>query len=126
MAYNRNDIYERAIKDIKEHNLYRIQDVVAFSPCVSSTFYEFFPADSEESETIKELLGENRIRTKTAIKAKLYNSDKAAELIALYKLLADDDERDALSMQRHEHSGKAGAPIIIHAIPDGLKNDSNK
>ena len=25
-----------------------------------------------------------------------------------------------------EHTGAAGAPIIIHAIPDGLKNDSNQ
>ena len=126
MAYKKDEIYDTAINDIKQHNLYRVQDVIDFSPCGKTAFYSFFPDESNELNTIKDLLAGNRIRTKTAIKAKLYNSEKAAELIALYKLLANDDERDALSMQRHEHSGKAGAPIIIHAIPDGLKNDSNQ
>tara|TARA_R110000824_G_scaffold114161_3_gene264468 strand:+ start:335 stop:715 length:381 start_codon:yes stop_codon:yes gene_type:complete len=120
MAYDREEIYKKALEAIKEHQLYFINDVVAFVPCVTSTFYEFFPAGSEESETIKELLEDNKIATKVKLRRKLENGDKAAEILALYKLIATEDERRALSMQHIDHTTK-GESVNVISLGNGTK-----
>ncbi len=122
MAYDKEHIYNEAIKAIEENHLYFISDVVAYVPCVSSTFYEFFPPDSEESENIKELLNDNRISTKVKLRRKLENGDKAAEILALYKLIATEDERRALSMQHIDHTSK-GDKMNVISLGNGVNPD---
>ena len=80
-----------------------------------STFYTFYPDGSEELDAIKELLEDNKITIKSEIREKLRNGDKAAELIALYKLLSSNDERKALSMQHVDHTSN-GKTINISPI----------
>lgn len=100
--YNKNEIYEKAIKVIKDNNLFFINDVVAYLPCSPSTFYEFFPAKSEESEYLKELLNTNRTKKSINIRQKLYDSDNVSGLIALYKLVGTPEERQLLLMTNNE------------------------
>jgi len=102
----KTEVFEEATNKAKEDGMHFIQDVIAFMSISKSTFYEWFPAESEEMETLKQLLNKNKIQTKIEIRQKLAKGDKAAELIALYKLLATPDERDALSMQRIDHTSK--------------------
>jgi hypothetical protein len=104
MAYDQNKIFEQALEQIKKNNLFFIEDIVAFLPCDKTTFYRFFPTESNEYNTLKGFLDENKVKTKSAIRSKLYKSAKAAELLALYKLICSDEERNALSMQRIEHT----------------------
>lgn len=106
MAYDQKKIYEQAQEQIKKNNLFFIEDIVAFIPCTKTTFYEFFPLDSDEMNTLKGMLDENKVKTKSAIRSKLFKGNKAAELLALYKLICTDEERDALSMQRFDHTTK--------------------
>ena len=106
MAYDQKKIFEQAKEQIKKNNLFFIEDIVAFIPCNKDTFYRFFPIDSDEYDTLKGLLNENRVKTKSAIRSKLFKGNKAAELLALYKLICTDEERDALSMQRVDHTTK--------------------
>lgn len=40
MAYKTEELEKTAIKAIKEHKLYFIEDVIAFLPCSKPTFYE--------------------------------------------------------------------------------------
>ena len=105
MAYDKKKIYDQAEEAIKKNNLFFIEDIVAFIPCVKKTFYELFPVGSDELHTLKELLDENKVRTKSAIRSKLFKSEKAAELLALYRLIATPEEHRLLNQQYIEQSG---------------------
>lgn len=97
MAYNTKELFEEAVKHIKEKKLFFIEDVVGFMSCTKSTFYAHFPIDSNEMNTIKEELENNRISIKTSMRKKWYDSDNATLQIALMKLIATDDERKRIS-----------------------------
>lgn len=124
MAYDRLEIFEEAKKAIKDNSLYFIEDIVAFLPIVKTTFYEFFPVESDEMNDIKELLDNNKIATKVKLRKKLGEGDKAAEILALYKLIATDEERRALSMQHVDHTTK-GEQINVISLGSGIKPDES-
>ena len=113
MAYDKNEIFEKAKEKIIEHSLYFIEDVVAFLPIRKQTFYDYFPIDSDRMDDIKELLNNNKISTKVKLRKKLEDGDKAAEILALYKLIATEDERRALSMQHIDHTTKGDKINLI-------------
>ena len=71
--------------------------LLLFIPCSKPTFYEHFPIDSNELNNPKRPIGKNKIRTKSAIRAKLYKSPKASELLALYRLICTPEERKMLN-----------------------------
>ena len=104
--YDKKELIVTAKKAIKENNLFFIEDIVAWLPCSKTTFYEYFPADSDEMNALKAMLEENKIKTKSAIRAKLFRSDKAGELLALYRLICDSDERRMLNQQYIEMEAK--------------------
>lgn len=112
MAFDRDKLYQQAETAIKENNLFFIEDVVAFIPCSKPTFYEHFPIDSNELNNLKDLLERNKIRTKTAIRAKLYKSPKASELLALYRLICTPEERKMLNQNYIELTGKDGKDLL--------------
>jgi hypothetical protein len=123
MAYNKSKIFEQCKKAIEDNNLYFVEDVVAYIPCSKPTFYEFFPPESNELNTLKELLDTNKVKTKVDIREKLLAGDKAAELIALYKLICSDDERKALSMQQLDITSKGDKITgIEYIIPNEDKS----
>ena len=99
MAYDKNKIFEQAKTEIVKNNLFFIEDIVAFLPCDKTTFYRFFPVDCNEYNILRELLETNKIRVKSSIRAKLYKSEKAAELLALYRLVATPEEHRLLNQQ---------------------------
>src|SRR6056297_69420 len=110
MAYNKKEIFEQAKTAIKENNLFFIDDIVAWLPISKPTLYEFFPLESNELNILKRMLNENKVRTKSAIRAKLFKGQKAAELLALYRLICTPEERKALNQQ-----------YIEHEVPNGLE-----
>ena len=112
MAFDRDKLYQQAQTAITENNLIFIEDVVAFIPCSKPTFYEHFPVDSNELNNLKDLLEKNKIRTKSAIRAKLYKSPKASELLALYRLICTPEERKRLNQNYIELTGKDGKDLL--------------
>jgi len=104
MAYDKNKLYQQAKEAIEKHNLFFIEDIVAFIPCSKPTFYEHFPLDSDELNDLKEMLEQNKIKTKSSIRAKLYKSEKAGELLALYRLIATPEEHRKLNQSYIGHS----------------------
>ena len=112
MAFDRDKLYQQAQTAITENNLFFIEDVVAFIPCSKPTFYEHFPIDSNELNNLKDLLEQNKIRTKAAIRAKLYKSPKASELLALYRLICTPEERKKLNQNYIELTGKDGKDLL--------------
>lgn len=98
MAYDKKKIFEQAKEVILKHKLFFIEDIVAFLPINKSTYYEFFPLESNESNELKEMLETNRIEIKSSMRSKWYKSENATLQMALMKLICTDDERKKLSM----------------------------
>ena len=103
MAYDRKKIFEQAKEVIVKHKLFFVDDIVAFLPCATSTFYDFFPANSEELEELKELLNQNKTELKVSMRSKWYKSNAPALQMALMKLICTDEERKKLAMQYSEN-----------------------
>ena len=118
MAYKTNELYEKAIQEIDKNNLFFSSDVIAYLGISEQTFYNHFPVESKELEDIKERLNKNKMRTKVSIRSKLHQSTSPAGLLALYKLLATEDERRALAMEYRDHTSN-GEKI---ELPPWVKN----
>ena len=108
MAHDKSKIFEKAKEVIVKHNLFFVEDVVAFLPCSKFYYYDAFPVDSNEYNQLRELLEINKVRTKSSIRAKLFKSEKAAELLALYRLICTSEEHQKLNQQYIDHSNKDG------------------
>ena len=104
--YNKDNLYSEAKEIAKNNSVYFIEDIVGLLPCSKTTFYEYFPVDSDELNDLKEILERNKIKTKAEIRGKLLRSEKAGELLALYKLIGTPEERKALSQSYTEPTGK--------------------
>lgn len=121
MAHNKEQIYEQAQAAIKKNNLFFIEDIIAFIPCSKFYFYDAFPIDSNEYNNLKSLLEENKVKTKSAIRSKLFKSNKAAELLALYRLICTKEEHQLLNQQYIDHTSggeKMNLTIIENANPN--------
>lgn len=131
MAYDKGKIFEQAKEEIKKNNLFFIEDIVAFIPCDKTTFYRFFPTDCNEYNALKEMLELNKIKTKSAIRAKLYKGEKAAELLALYRLICTNEERQMLNQNYIDITSKGGelkSPTYILNVIETpeIANDDKK
>ena len=97
MANNREKIYKKALELIPKHHLFFIEDVIAMLPISKPTFYDYFKIDSNELNSIKELLDIEKVNMKVKLRAKMYNSKTDTATLALYKLICSDEERMKLS-----------------------------
>lgn len=97
MAYSRKRLFEQAMQVIEERNLFFVEDLVAFLPCDRATFYRKFPQGCDECDNIKRALETNKVRTKSAIRHRLFNMDNPTAQLALYRMIATPEERDAIS-----------------------------
>jgi hypothetical protein len=94
MAYVTDELLEKALQAIKKHNLFFIEDVVAYLPCSKPTFYEH---KLNESNELKELLEINKVNTKVKMRKKWLESENATLQMGLMKLIARGEERKKLS-----------------------------
>lgn len=102
MAYNKKKIYKQALSIIQEKQCLDITELIALLPCQKSIFYTFFPNDSEELDSIKELIGTNKRIVCGSLKRKWIQSENSTLQIAAYKLLGEEDEVHRLSGTRNE------------------------
>lgn len=123
MAYDKNKLFKQAEQAIKNNNLFFIEDIVAFIPCNKDTFYRYFPVNSDEYVNLRNLLEENKVKTKSSIRAKLYKSSKAAELLSLYRLICTNEERQKLNQQYIENKN---INIDANEITDVSQRDKIK
>jgi len=123
MAYDKAKLYEQAKEAIEKNNLFFIEDIVAFIPCDKTTFYRLFPTECNEYNDLKERLEQNKIKTKSGIRAKLWKSEKAAELLALYRLIATPEEHQKLNQSYIDHTTNGAS---IGKMPSWLKGDADE
>lgn len=123
MAYDKVKIFEQAKEKIVKHKLFFIDDIVAFLPISTSTFYDW---KLQESEELKELLNANRIELKVSMRSKWYTSNAPALQMALMKLIATPEELKKLSMTYQDvtSDGKEiTAPPMINLSINSNKTD---
>jgi type II secretory pathway component PulL len=118
-AYDPDKIKEQALEAIKKHRLFFIEDVVAYLPCSKSTFYEYFPNDSDALDDIKEALYDSRIKTKSKLR-KNWEEGAPALQLALYKLASTPEELKKLSMQQIDHTTKGESINLTREERDAI------
>jgi len=126
MKYEENDIFDKAIKAIKENNLYFIDEIITYLPCGKTTFYTLFPADSDKLNLIKEAIDVNRVSTKVKMRKKWYDSDNATLQVALMKLISSDKEAHRLNGTKQEIDHTSKGDKINNTITIGYKDISEK
>lgn len=125
MAYDRNKIYQQALDLIEKKKLFFIEDVVTLLPCTKSTFYDFFPIDSNELNTIKEGLDKNKIEVKNGLRNKWYNGNNPLTQMALYKLIGTEEEYHRIASTKTENKNiNIEKPIFEGINLDVTENDS--
>lgn len=127
MAYNKDKLYKQAIEIIEnDKSIHFIEDIIAEMPCSKPTFYEHFPIDSDELNTIKSKIDINKNNTKREIRKEL-RKGRGTELIALYKLLANESELMALNSQynKNENTHKFETDPFKQIRENAGLNESN-
>jgi len=97
MAHDKGKILEQTKKLIVDKNLFFIEDIISFLPISKPTFYSYFPIDSNEFNTIKELIDANKVSTKALLMEKWFKSDAPALQIGLMKLIATEEQAHRLN-----------------------------
>lgn len=98
MSRKRNLTVEQVKEVIQNNrNIVNIADILIELKLSKQTFYYYFPYDSDGLNEIKETLEGNKTKIKKVIRDKLLNCNSPAALIALYKLMGTQEEREALN-----------------------------
>lgn len=112
MAYDKEKILQQSMEVIAKQKLFFIEDIVALLPCSKTTFYDFFPPNSDELNEIKDRIENNRVDMKIRIRKKWFDSDRDTGLMALYKIICTPEERQMLSMTEVKITGTGEQPLF--------------
>jgi len=93
-GYKTEDLLELSLKAIKKYKLFFIEDLVAYLPISSKTFYNH---ELHKVQELKDLVASNRIQTKRGLQRKWEDSDNATLQMGLMKMIASIEERQRLS-----------------------------
>ena len=96
MAYDKKKLFNQTLEVAK--SCFTIEEVIAGLPCDKTTYYALYPIDSNENNTIKGIIEENKTATKQKMKKRWIDSDNPTLQLSAFKLIATDEERKALSM----------------------------
>lgn len=116
--HTKESILKEALKHIEKEELIFASEVIAFVSCGKSKFYEL---KIHEDEDFKDALVESRLKQKRDLRKKWKKSKHPSTQIALYKLIADKEEHDKLTMTGIKHSGDENKPINIISLGLGKK-----
>jgi hypothetical protein len=125
MAYDRVKIYQEAQELIKTKKLFFIEDVVTLLPIAKKTFYEWFPIDSDECNTIKELLDKNKIEIKNGLRNKWFNGNNPLTQMALYKLIGTEEEYHRIASTKTENKNINIEKPIFNGLDINVKEDAD-
>lgn len=98
-AYDSKEVLIQTMLDIIKSN----PDIIYFHeifnklPIVKRTYYKYLKESDPEHQLILEALNDNKLNMKAEIRKKLLNINNPTGLIALYKIIGDKDDREALA-----------------------------
>lgn len=112
-----NKMLKEALELIEEDdNVLFFDDLCAVLGVSRPTFYKYIKKGSEEYKKIDKAIQRNKIKVKKYIRLKLRVSGKAAELLALYRMICTDEERRAINQQYVEMSGNVDNHVQIEFV----------
>ena len=126
MKYDKDKLFEDAKRIAKEKNCFFIDQLVSFLPITRETFYKYFKRESDRIDIIKDILTENRIKTKTAMYKKWFDSDNPTLQVALMKLIASNEEAHRLNGTRTENKNTNTTEIKVVTQNEQDKKDIEK
>lgn len=120
---------QEALRILEKHkDIYFFSDLAAELGYARQYLYEIgFSPDT--NDTIKSALDENKKRVKRGLRNKWYNNDNATTQVALYRLLADEDELSRLNNSKMEVTGAGGSPLAmpsIQILPVAVKKEDEE
>ena len=123
VAYDKEMLYKKALEIVKSDNqIVFMYDIIVGLGISTSTFYAYFPDNSEQSNDLKQHLIDNRGFQKKKLRSKWYDSENATLNLCVYKLLADDDELKRLN-DKEDSSTAAALSETIQSLVAGMKSD---
>jgi hypothetical protein len=102
--YDPKILKQKAIEAITKNKLIFVEDICAYIGISKPTFYVYFPVDSNDFNTIKELLEKNKIELKVSIRKKWFDRQSDTGLMALYKLCSTAEEHRKLQQNYTDHT----------------------
>lgn len=113
-------LVEQCLQIIKSNNILFITDLVAFLPVSRSTFYNY---GLDKLDILKDEINKQRIMTKQALRIQWLQSKSPALQIALYKMIATKEEKEAISnMPFGQKEEEKAEEIPIKKMFESLKN----
>lgn len=117
---------EKALKILeKKKDIYFFNDLATELGYARQYLYDigFSP---DKNDIIKAALDENKKNVKRGLRNKWYNNNNPTVQIALYRLLADEEELNRLNNTKLEVTGANGTPIsppVINILPVKTKDE---
>lgn len=110
---------------IKDYGLLTFADLTALLGMTMACFYREFPSGSSEHFELEVEMQKQKIRLKSKLRTQWQRVKAAAPLqLAAYKLMATDEEREALNStyNKNEHAGSLdlNARIVVESVPDDM------
>jgi hypothetical protein len=97
VAYNKNEILQQALSAIEEHNCTKLAEVFLHLPIDETTLYTW---EIEFLDKIKAKIADQKVKIKAKMKKRWFDSDNPALAIAAMKLIADEEEMEALNTSK--------------------------
>ena len=94
--YNKREILESILSSSNE-SIFFVGDMCTEVGISRATFYNLFPAGTKNNKLIMQKISKNRFLTRKGLQKKWFDSNNATLQLALYKLIATDEERKRLS-----------------------------
>lgn len=104
----------------KTPDIYQFCDLELIIPYDRTTLYKYH---IDKIDTIKEKLASNKMKFKRALRLQMKKTNNPTCLIALYKLLANDEEKDALNNKpKYENNNNVSTQEAYMKWLEGLDN----
>lgn len=110
MAYDRDKILAQCVEVIEKEKLTFFNDLAIYVEPTMASLYEW---EFEKLEILKSALLKNKLATKKKLRNKWEESDNATLQLAAYKLIAEKEELNALTMNRQEITNPPGESFDI-------------
>ena len=121
MAYNQDEIIEKALKVIEDEECVTIDEVCLYLPISRITLYSW---DVNKLNKLKEAIESQKIKQKKKMRRNWRNSDNATLQIAEFKLMANTDELETLTISKVKQDVKVELPKVNFTTTDGTEHSS--
>jgi hypothetical protein len=122
MAYDREEIIMQAMRVIDDEQITRVTDLVAYLPISRATFYNW---ELDKLDVLQEKVNDIKISLKNKMKRKWVEGDNPALQIAAFKLIAEDDEVDKVTLTKVKNETTMTVKPSVN-IAFGAQDDSGQ